>query len=197
MIVLNVSLFAISGFFSLKDQKETKFGLQGALIKGKFTYYSDLMIDCKLENYCSKLNDLDRSGKILISFICIDIVLLVSCIVMNSVLNYCVKQMIKYKEKVDGRVMTGLKIMAFHVNLLFLHPVIVNVGLVLWVAVGRLTEFSRDIVLREGFMVLIVQSFCSWLTLAFNTWIISSNKRRNVRMRGTLNKKEDLSFSIS
>lgn len=197
MIVLNISLFAISGFFSIKDQKETKFGLQGALIKEKFYFYTDLMTDCKLENYCSKLKDFDRSGKILISFICLDIILLLSCIVMNFLLNYFVKEMIKYKEKVDGRVKVGLKVLAFNVNLLFFHPVIVNLGLVLWIAVGRLTRLSREIVLHEGFMVLIVQSFCSWLTLAFNAWIVSSNKRRNVRMlRGTQYKKEDLSFSI-
>ena len=197
MIVLNISLLGISGYFSIEDQKDTKFGLQGALINSKFVYYSDLMLDCTLANYCNELEDFDRSGKILITFICIDIILLISAIIMNLVLTYCVKEIIKYKEKVAGRVKFGLKILTFHVNLLFLHPIIINLGFLLWIAVSKLTKFSHKIVLHEGLIVLIVQSFCSLLALAFNAWIISSTKRRNVRMmRGTHYKNEDLSVSI-
>jgi hypothetical protein len=197
MIVLDITLFAIPNYFSIEDLKNTEFGLQGATTEENFVAYGDLIAECSLEKYCDKMNDFDRSGKLLISFVCVDIIILISAILMNLVLTLYLKQIIKNKEKVTGSKKIVLKILAFHVNLQFLHPVIINLGFILWIVITRLTNFSHKIILHEGLVVLIVQSFLSWLSLAFNVWILSSTRRRNMRiLKGTTYKNEDLSFSI-
>ena len=197
MISLNITLLSISSYFSIEDLPNVQFGIQGALVKGNSKTYSELASNCELEDYCSSLKGFEKSGKILLSFICFDIVLLISIIGMGIVLSLKLKQVVAQKETLSARQKTMLKILAFNKNLLYLHPLIINLGFILWIVVSQLTKFTNEIILHEGLAVLIVQSFVSWLSVACNIWIISSTRRRNMRiLRGTTYKNEDLSISI-
>lgn len=197
VILLNISLFSISSYFSIEDLSNVQFGIRGAVVKGDSISYAELTNDCELKKYCDSLKDFKKSGEILLSFICLDTILIVSIIGMGIVLSIVLKQVVAQKEALTKKQKVMLKILAFNKNLLYLHPVIINFGLIMWIVVSQLTEFSSRIVLHEGFAVLIVQSFISWLTLACNIWIISSIKRKNMRiLKGKTYKNEDLSISI-
>lgn len=197
VILINISLFSISSYFSIDDLSNVQFGIRGAIVKGDSQSYTELTDDCQLKKYCNSLKDFKQSGEILLSFICIDTILIVSIIGMGIVLSIILKQVVIQKETLTKKQKIMLKILAFNKNLLYLHPVIINFGLILWIVVSKLTEFSNKIVLHEGFALLIVQSFISWLILACNIWIVSSIKRKNMRiLKGKTYKNEDLSISI-
>ena len=197
LIILDISLLAISSYFSLSPLYDIEFGLQGALIQGKYTSYSIIQENCEFKIYCEFIQNFNKSGVILQSLLILDIFTLSSVIVLNFLLTITLKNVINTKEAMSKCKKCILQSLAFGKKILFLHPILMNLGFVLWIIYSKVSELSKVITLHEGMIILIIQCFLSLLTIAYYIWINSSITRRNMRLlKSTSYKRDDLSISI-
>ena len=197
LIMLDIALLSINNYFSLSPLKDIEFGLQGVIESGQYKSYSDLEANCDFISYCNFLSNFKQGGMILQALIILDIFTLSLVIIQNFLLQKILRNVINAKETMSNCKKNVLKVFAHGKSLIFFHPVLVNLGFVSWVICSKISELSNVIILHEGMIILIIQSFLSLLTLAYYIWIINSIKRRNTRLlKSTIYTKEDLSISI-
>lgn len=197
VIILDIILLSTDSYFSLKPLNSVEFGISGAVIQSKHFSYIDILEDCSLPKYCNFIKDFQKSGMILQALLVLDIITLTGIIIMNSILLVLLRKIINTKENISRCKKIVLRTLAYGKNLLFFHPILLNLGIIAWLVISKLNKHSQNIILHEGLIILIIQSFLSFLSIAYNVWVISSTKRRNLRLlRSKTYKKDDLSISI-
>ena len=197
LIILDFILLATSSYFSLVPLDSVEFGLQGVLVENKFTTYTELVNNCTLPHYCDYMPDFKRSGSILQGLVILDIFVLVAVIAQNIVLAIMLRNAITSKETMGTCKKNTLQTMICGKNLIYLHPVLMNLGMILWSNYTKLSDLSNKMNLHEGIIILIIQCFLSLLSIAYNVWLNGSIKRRNLRLLRSSNyKREDISISI-
>ena len=195
IILINIILLATDSYFSLSTLDQVDFGLEGAIIKGEKVSYSDLKNNCTLPDYCDYIPGFLKSGSILVAMFIIDILFLTLVIIQGFLLTFMLKKIIGNKEALTKRNKCMLRGLALGKVFLFLHPIVINLGAVLWVVYSDLNALAKVIVLHEGLIILIIQCFFSLLIIAYHVWVTSSVKRRNLRiMRSQRYKKSDLTL---
>ena len=197
LVVVDIILLATRSYFSLVPVDSVEFGLQGVVIESKFITYADLANNCTLPLYCEYVPDFKRSGSLLQGLLIVDMFLLVAVITQNILLSLMLKKAINSKEVLNTCKKNALQTIVCGKNLLYLHPVLINLGMVLWSNYTKLSELSNKMKLHEGIIALIIQCFLSLLIIAYNVWLSGSIKRRNLRLlRSTSYKREDVSIPI-
>jgi hypothetical protein len=197
VIVLNIILLSTDNYFSLRPLNSVQFGIAGAVIQGTHYSYYDILDACTLGKYCDYIDDFQKSGMIVQALVAIDIVTLATIIISSLSLTILLRKAIAKKESLSRFRKAFLRTLAYAKNLLFFHPILMNLGIVVWIVISKLDKHSKNIVLHEGLIILIIQCFLSLLSIAYNVWMISSTRRRNIRLlRAKTYKNEDLSFSI-
>lgn len=197
VIVLNIILLSTDSYFSLRSLSSVEFGIAGAVLQGTHYSYYDILDACTLGKYCDYIDDFQKSGMIVQALVAIDIVTLTTIIISSLILTILLRKAISKKESLSRFRKAFLRTLAYAKNLLFFHPILMNLGIVVWIVISKLDKHSKDIVLHEGLIILIIQCFLSLLSIAYNVWMISSTRRRNIRLlRAKTYKNEDLSFSI-
>ncbi|OMJ94883.1 hypothetical protein SteCoe_1912 [Stentor coeruleus] len=197
VIVLNIIMLSTDNYFSLRSLDSVEFGISGAVIQGTQYSYYDILDACTLGKYCKYIDDFKKSGMIVEALVAIDIVILATIIISSLLLTILLRKAIVKKESLSRFRKAFLRTLAYGKNLLFFHPILLNLGIIVWIVISKLDKHSKDIVLHEGLIILIVQCFLSLLSIAYNVWMISSIRRRNMcLLRAKTYKNEDLSFSI-
>lgn len=197
VIVLNIVLLTTDSYFSLAPLDLVEFGIYGAVIDNKHVSYTEILNNCTLEKYCEKVPDFKKSGTIMQALIILDIFTVSAVIIQNIFLEFLMKRLLKDKGFLTKCTKCAVQGLVCGKNLLFVHPVLMNLGIILWASYSKLSDISNKLVLHEGMIILIVQCFLSLLSMAYNIWVIGSIKRRNLRLlRSNSYKKEDLSISI-
>ncbi|OMJ83931.1 hypothetical protein SteCoe_15026 [Stentor coeruleus] len=197
VIVLNIILLSTDNYFSLKSLNSVEFGITGAVIQGTHYSYYDILDACTLRKYCDYISDFQKSGMIVQALVAIDIVILATIIISSVLLTILLRKAVAKKETLSRFRKAFLKTLTYGKKILFLHPILLNMGIVMWIVMSKLDKHSKDIVLHEGLIILFIQCFLSLLSIAYNVWMISSTRRKNIRLlRAKTYNKEDLSFSI-
>ena len=194
---LDIILLATRSYFSLVPVDSVEFGLQGVVVESKFITYADLANNCTLPLYCEYVPDFKRSGSLLQGLLIVDIFLLVAVITAKYRPVVNAQKGDNSKETMDTCKKNALQTIVCGKNLLYLHPVLINLGMVLWSNYTKLSDLSNKMNLHEGIISLIIQCFLSLLIIAYNVWLNGSIKRRNLRLlRSTSYKREDVSIPI-
>jgi hypothetical protein len=190
-MILDIVLLVLDSYFSLNTVSFADFGIRGAVINGSYMAYNEISDNCNLGEYCEYIQKFKTGGGILQGIIIFDMVILALVILQNYLLRFILQKVINEKETLSNSKKNFIKVLVFGKKLLFIHPILINLGIILWITCSNLDNLSKLIVLHEGIIVLIVQSFLSLLTIAYNFWIISSTRRRNLRLLRSGNYKKE------
>ncbi|CAG9315652.1 unnamed protein product [Blepharisma stoltei] len=187
LIGLTLYLSISRNYLGLKDLDEVHLGLLGAAIEGDYEEYSDLIDSCNesiLSNYCERLEPLQKGGRVLFAFLIIDLaILLVSqvlAILQQFLFTRIVKEIQVFQEP-RKILKNSAKCVVLFRMIIFLHPILILIGLVLWLLLGEVEKLHDTIKLGDGIIILIVQCFLSLFLTAFSFWQLSSAKRRRLR----------------
>lgn len=190
LCAMTLFLLLTPNYFSLKDLQNSHISLQGITIESDFYEYSEISNSCQnynstLYEYCDKIPDLAEGGEILMSMLVIDMIVLslfvFETIFLNMILKGLVSQVLLQKEisklnRCLSKVCSSGKV------IIYLHPVLLILGVILWVSIGNLDSFANSLQIEEGIIILIIQSFLSLFLVAFYSWSLSATKRHNLRL---------------
>lgn len=186
ILSINLALLCIEKYFKSNSVNSIYFGLSGLKSSGAFYTYSNYESKCLSElsskAICSNLENLSIAGLILETFISIDIIV-VSLYAIFSLIEYVyVRKFIAENIKLSQ--MSKLNLFVFTLSykakaIILTHCIFVNVGMGLWIAKSNVDQFSSQIVIQEGIVLVIFQCFFSLFTIASYIWEISNIKRKN------------------
>ncbi|OMJ73480.1 hypothetical protein SteCoe_27813 [Stentor coeruleus] len=192
MLSFNLALLAIKDYFSNKSSGSAHFGLSSVFYSSKTYSYLKFSKICtktiSSHRICENLNNLNQAGEIFKICIAFDIIILVIYSIISILEQFILRKTIK-------SIITGIepsKMLKFslvfcnRLRLIFLlHPVLINVGVGIWIKISNIDKFSNEMKIEGGLIVMIFQCFFSLLITASFFWEMSAMKRRNLRqMKG-------------
>lgn len=192
MLSFNLALLAIKDYFSNKSSGSAHFGLKSVIYSSNTYSYSKFSKICtktiSSHHICENLNNLDQAGEIFKIFIALNILVLVIYVIISILEQFILKKIVKVilAGIEPSKMLKFFLVFCNRLRLIFLlHPILINVGVGIWIKIGNVEEFSDEMKIEGGLIVMIFQCFFSLLTTASFFWEMSSMKRRNLRqMKG-------------
>jgi hypothetical protein len=192
MLSFNLALLAIKDYFSNKSSGSAHFGLSSVIYSSNSYSYSKFSKICtktiSSRHICENLNNLDQAGEIFKIFIALNILVLVIYAIISILEQFILKKIVKVilAGIEPSKMLKFFLVFCNRLRLIFLlHPILINVGVGIWIKIGNVEEFSNEMKIEGGLIVMIFQCFFSLLTTASFFWEISAMKRRNLRqMKG-------------
>lgn len=192
MLSFNLALLAIKDYFSNKSSGSAHFGLNSVIYSSNTYSYSKFSKICtktiSSHHICENLNNLDQAGEIFKIFIALNILVLVIYVIISILEQFILKKIVKVilAGIEPSKMLKFFLVFCNRLRLIFLlHPILINVGVGIWIKIGNVEEFSDEMKIEGGLIVMIFQCFFSLLTTASFFWEMSSMKRRNLRqMKG-------------
>jgi hypothetical protein len=189
MAIFDVALLIVPRFFSV-GSGIVQFGLRAVMIDSEKMDYSQFSKICQSlempKGICEGLNDMEIGGKVLFAFVTVDLIVLIFYFCINFLQLFVAHRIlskgngkleVSYFEKWLLKLCHNLRVV------IIAHPFAVTIGLGVWIKLSNIEKFSNVISLKEGIILLIIQSFFSLLSIAGFLWENSSLKRRVARLK--------------
>lgn len=191
ILSLDIVLLIINSFFCVSSEPEIQLGIKAVNYYGKVLTFDEFSKICEESDVpkviCGQIPDIKSAGSLLLAFICFDVLIVNSYLVLYCIQYYTVSKLIskKLREEPSDREKHIIKCSYYCKFALVSHPVILNLACGLWIELSQIEVFSNKITLKAGVIILIIQCFLSLLVIAMLLWDASSARRKSARLKKT------------